>query len=161
MTFRRPTGLICGVLASVALVGGFAGCGGDDGPTDEELRQAREEGEKEGRDRERLRDLERQLREREKRDDNDNGGGSSPPPRGDASPASPSRTNCGAGVQAGPNTSCPFARNVRQTYYAAGGSGSMTVTVYSQTTDKTYAMSCSGGSPHVCTGGNNASVYFP
>jgi hypothetical protein len=37
----------------------------------------------------------------------------------------------------------------------------MSVTVYSPTTDRTYTMSCSAGTPHVCTGGNNASVYFP
>lgn len=152
---------ICAVCMALALLGGIAGCGGDDGPSDEELRQAREEGEKEGRDRERLRDLERKLREQEKNDDDgdsggDSGGGS--PPR--KSPST-SGTNCGDGVQAGPNTSCAFARNVRDEYYSAGGSGSITITVYSPTTDRSYAMECSGGSPHVCAGGNNASARFP
>jgi hypothetical protein len=145
-------------IALLALAGGVTACGGDDGPSDEDVQAAREQGEKEERDRQRLRDIERELREQRKRDRD--GGGSSPPSGGGSQPA-PRRTNCGAGVQAGPNTTCAFARNVREEYYTAGGSGAMSITVYSPATDRTYTMSCTGGSPHACTGGNNASAYFP
>ncbi|HEX8648020.1 MAG TPA: hypothetical protein VF715_14090 [Thermoleophilaceae bacterium] len=151
---HRLARILC---AGVVLAFGVAGCGGDDGPSEEELREAREQGEKEGRDREKLRDLERRLREREKED---RGGGSSPPSSG-GSPSAPRRTSCGGGLEVGPNTSCAFARNVRDEYNSSGGSGSMTITAHSPATGKVYTMSCTGGSPHVCTGGNNASVYFP
>jgi hypothetical protein len=66
-------------------------------------------------------------------------------------------TNCGNGLTAGAHTSCPFAENVRSAYES---SGSGILDVYSPTTGQTYRMYCTGGSPHVCTGGNGASVYF-
>lgn len=66
--------------------------------------------------------------------------------------------NCGGGTSVGPNTSCGFARNVRSAYER---SGSSVVTATSPTTGRTYTMYCTSGSPHVCTGGNNAAVYFP
>lgn len=66
--------------------------------------------------------------------------------------------SCGDGISVGPNTTCVFARNVAATYY---DNPSSTIEVYSPVTDRTYIMSCTGGSPHVCTGGNNATVYFP
>jgi hypothetical protein len=67
------------------------------------------------------------------------------------------RTDCGDGLTVGPNTSCPFAQNVRAAYES---SGSGILDVYSPTTGKTYRMYCTSGSPVVCTGGNGASVYF-
>jgi hypothetical protein len=67
---------------------------------------------------------------------------------------------CGGDLSVGPNTSCPFAQNVRDAYAGSGG-GNVTVSAYSPATNRDYLMYCSGGSPHVCTGGNNASVYFP
>jgi hypothetical protein len=66
-------------------------------------------------------------------------------------------SDCGAGVSVGPNTSCPFALNVRAAYL---GHGPGTVNVYSPVTRRTYAMHCSGAAPVVCTGGDGASVYF-
>jgi len=65
---------------------------------------------------------------------------------------------CGGGTVVGPNTSCAFAENVRAEYYRSGGG---TISVYSPTTGRSYTMYCSDGSPHACTGGNNAAVYFP
>jgi len=65
--------------------------------------------------------------------------------------------NCGSGVTAGSNTSCPFAENVVKAY-SATGSGVLDVS--SPVTGQTYRMFCTGGVVHVCTGGNNASVYF-
>jgi hypothetical protein len=66
--------------------------------------------------------------------------------------------NCGDGLSVGPNTTCPFAVNVRAAYWQQG---SGTVMAYSPVTHRTYAMSCSRGALVVCTGGNHASVYFP
>jgi hypothetical protein len=65
--------------------------------------------------------------------------------------------DCGGGLTAGARTSCPFADNVRATYEQ---SGSGVLDVYSPTTGQTYRMYCTSSSPHVCTGGNGASVYF-
>ena len=69
-----------------------------------------------------------------------------------------STTSCGGGLTAGTRTSCPFAENVRATYEQSGAGH---LEVYSPTTGQTYRMYCTSGSPHVCTGGRGASVYFP
>jgi hypothetical protein len=65
--------------------------------------------------------------------------------------------SCGDGLSVGPNTTCPFAVNVRAAYWQQGPG---TVMAYSPVTHRTYAMSCSAGATVVCTGGNHASVYF-
>ena len=65
---------------------------------------------------------------------------------------------CGGGLVVGPNTSCAFAENVQAEYYRSGAGW---ISVYSPVTDRTYNMYCTSSSPHVCTGGNNAAVYFP
>lgn len=67
-------------------------------------------------------------------------------------------TSCGDELAVGPDTTCAFAENVRS-FYENQGPG--TYEVYSPVTGKTYTMSCSDGTPVVCTGGNDASVYFP
>ncbi len=67
-------------------------------------------------------------------------------------------SNCGDGLSVGPNTTCAFAENVRSAYDAEGPGS---VTAYSPVTNRSYVMSCSGGSPVECTGANDASVYFP
>ncbi|HEY4898006.1 MAG TPA: hypothetical protein VII01_18195 [Solirubrobacteraceae bacterium] len=69
-----------------------------------------------------------------------------------------SGSSCGGGLSVGPYTTCPFAQNVREVYDREGPGSH---TVYSPVTGNTYTMSCSYGHPVVCTGGNNASVYFP
>jgi hypothetical protein len=74
-----------------------------------------------------------------------------------AAPAAPALTNCG-GVYAGPNTSCPFAVNVEQTWLTSGAIE--TFSVYSPVTGLSYVMTCGGIDPTVCTGGNNALVEF-
>ncbi len=68
-----------------------------------------------------------------------------------------SSATCGDGLSVGPNTTCPFAVNVRSAYWQQGPG---TVMAYSPVTHRTYAMSCSREALVVCTGGNNASVYF-
>jgi hypothetical protein len=67
-------------------------------------------------------------------------------------------TSCGQGLSVGPDTTCPFAADVRAAYESHGPG---VVEAYSPVTAQTYAMSCSAGSSVVCTGGQNASVYFP
>lgn len=67
-------------------------------------------------------------------------------------------TSCEGGVSVGPNTTCAFASNV-QSAFQSNGPGN--ITVYSPVTGQTYSMNCSAGSPHVCTGANNATVYLP
>jgi hypothetical protein len=68
------------------------------------------------------------------------------------------QTACGNQLTVGADTTCSFAESVRQKYNQQGPG---TYEVYSPVTEKTYSMTCSSGTPVVCTGGNNASVYFP
>jgi hypothetical protein len=73
--------------------------------------------------------------------------------------AAPPQTACDSNVSAGPDTSCPFALNVAQAYQASGG-GNSTISAFSPVTGLNYTMTCTSGSPTVCTGGNNAIVYI-
>lgn len=73
------------------------------------------------------------------------------------------------GVVAGTPTSCPFADNVRRSYFAGGGA---MVAAYSPITGQGYVMDCghtnfvahlSDGETHpgvLCTGGNDAAVVI-
>jgi hypothetical protein len=112
----------------------------------------------------RIRQLERELRAQkqgsggEEQAPTSSGGESTPPATGATSPTS-GTTSCGGSLSVGPNTSCPFAQNVRDAYFSSGGSS--TVTAASPVTEQVYSMNCTAGSPHVCRGGNNASVFFP
>lgn len=67
---------------------------------------------------------------------------------------------CGGVVFVGPDTSCPFARNVANAYADSVRSGNGTVTASSPVTGDSYQMQCTGGSPVVCRGGTNAVVEF-
>ena len=68
-------------------------------------------------------------------------------------------TDCGGGVYAGPDTSCPFALNVAANYTGAGADYA-----YSPVTGLDYTMYCNGGEGALdtvtCTGGDNALVDF-
>jgi len=68
-------------------------------------------------------------------------------------------TSCGNGLSVNSVTSCPFAENVQAAYEQTSG-GTTDVTAYSPVTNQTYLMHCTGGTSHICTGGNNAAVYF-
>jgi hypothetical protein len=65
---------------------------------------------------------------------------------------------CGNQLTVGADTTCSFAENVRQKYDQEGPG---TYEIYSPVTEKTYSMTCNSSTPVVCTGGNNAAVYFP
>lgn len=158
------------VLAtSLVILSAAGGCGGGDSA--EELRlqedrierakeeaarearaeeRARQQTRKQAREQKRLRrELNRLKRERKSSSSN----------RGESRATRVGSRSCGGSLSVGPNTSCGFAANVRDAYYSSGGDS--VVDAYSPATGRTYTMQCSGGSPHVCTGGNNASVYFP
>jgi hypothetical protein len=89
-----------------------------------------------------------------------------PPKPAPAIPAQPASglntsglTNCGGGVYAGANTSCPFALNVAADYTGPGDDYAN-----SPVTGLSYTMSClpsaNAGGWVNCTGGINASVWF-
>ena len=68
--------------------------------------------------------------------------------------------DCGGGVSAGDKTSCPFAQNVREEYFAVPGD-SVEIDVYSPVTGQTYTMNCvRSGNGVTCRGGNQAVVKF-
>ena len=152
------------VCASVA---GLGGCGGDDTEkerlTEERIAKERKEAARIARQEERVKQLERQLREQKR----SGGSGAAGPPAAPSAPSAPTgstapagTSHCGGGVYVNSATTCPFAQNVRSAYSRSGG-GDTTITAYSPATGRTFVMSCSGGSPHVCFGGDNAKVYFP
>jgi hypothetical protein len=146
-------------LAVLAL----AGCG-DSGASSDELEAARKEGAVKAHQEERIRQIQKELKALRK-----NGGGAgkaaaaaaagSPAPEGGSSASGSG--NCGGSLSANENTTCGFAANVMQAYFEEIGSGAGTVIAYSPTTGQTYSMYCTAGSPHECTGGNDAAVYFP
>ena len=146
------------IATLLVVVFAVSGCGN----SDEDVDRAREEGAREARlqekqkqQRERQKQLEDKIKELEKNQARAGSGGESAP---SSSSGSAGRTSCGDGLSVGPNTTCAFARVVRAEYQRTGNS---TIEAYSPVTARTYVMTCSSGSPHVCVGGNNASVYFP
>lgn len=146
------------VIGMVAAIG-FAGCGGSDDTANELSQQKKlDEARKQGQRDQQLKDLQKKLDKMEKKGDSTT---PATPTGGGAAPSVPSATsgptNCGDGVTAGGNTSCPFARSVRENY--PGSSNSFEVD--SSVTGQRYRMVCTTASPHVCRGGNNASVFFP
>jgi len=162
MLYRRAPATL---LATALLASAFSACGGSSNNDDTtKLEQARAEGARQERERQRQQDivenqkrLQREL-DRLKRQRRRQGGGPKPAPAPAPAPAPVSGTDCGNGLRAGPNTSCAFADVVRSAYES---SDSPTVDAFSPVTGKVYTMTCTSGSPHVCTGGNNASVTFP
>jgi len=147
---------IAALLAAMFAVGALTACGGSDSASESEIEQAREEGAEQARQSERIQQLQKEVKKLD-RGKGSSSGGSAPAPVTGSAPSG-ATGSCGSGVSVGPNTSCPFALNVAETYYRTGSS---VIDVYSPTTGETYTMTCSSGSPHVCTGGNDASVYFP
>jgi len=153
-------------LLSLALLSAcvvlLAACGGGSGPSQEEIAHFKKQGAEHVHKEERLRKLEQELKHIKHK-----GGGSElVPPRiesGSTSPATapaPVQEGCGGELEVNSDTTCPFAEDVESAYFAEIGSGSGRVEAYSPVTHQTYVMYCTG-SPHECTGGNNAAVYFP
>lgn len=146
------------VLASCALA--LAACGGSSSPNQEEIAHFKKQGAEHVHKEERLRKLEKELKHIKHKGD----GGETAPVRtesGPTAPASaPAQESCGGELKVNSYTTCPFAEDVEDAYFAEVGSGSGNIEAYSPVTHQTYVMYCTG-SPHECTGGNNAAVYFP
>lgn len=150
--------ILC-LLAVAALAAALSACGGSDASQDE-IERARTEGAVEAKQQAKIERIEEQLESLKKRRNAaqpPNSSGSAPPP----ATSSGGNTSCGGDLSVGSNTTCAFAANVENDYYSEIGSGSGTVVSYSPVTGKLYSMYCTAGSPHECTGGNSASVYFP
>jgi hypothetical protein len=82
---------------------------------------------------------------------------SSPAP----TPSTPSGTDCGGGVIAGPETSCGFALETRAEYEREIGAGSGSIEAYSEANERFYSMYCTEGAEHECSGAISATVYWP
>ncbi len=161
----NPSSRAALVLAALALsiLGlALAGCG-DSGASDDELKAAQKEGAVKAHQAERIREIQKELKALRK----NGGSGKVAPPAAAGAPAPEGGSsaggsgNCGGSLSANSVTTCGFAENVEDAYYAEIGSGSGTVYAYSATTGQGYSMYCTAGSPHTCTGGNDAAVYFP
>jgi hypothetical protein len=125
-----------------------AGCGS----SDDDVQQAVDQALAKQREADRQRRLEREQRQlkRELHRLKRKSGRSSK-----SSGSSSSTTSCGDGISVNSATTCPFARNVADTFR---GSGPGSISVWSPVTERYYEMNCTSGSPTVCTGGNNARV---
>ena len=136
-------------IACLAVV--IAGCATDNSDREQRIR---DEAERQGRQEERLRQLENEVKQQRK-----DGGQSTTGVTTTTTPntaASKQTGNCGGGIFTNSNTTCDFARNVAAAYGKQSGAG--VVSAYSPATGKTISMSCEGASPVVCTGGDNARV---
>lgn len=158
MTTAKPITLVAVVIA---VTFALSACGGS-GASKEELQEARLQGAAKAQQQAKIAEIQKELKALR------HGGGraSGAPSSGSPSPApestgTSSSGNCGGGLSANQYTTCGFAENVENDYYAEIGSGSGTVVSYSPTTGETYSMYCTAGAPHECTGGNNAAVFFP
>lgn len=149
----RSFGLATALIVALATL---AACG-DSGASQDEIDQARKEGSAQTRQQLKIQQIEKELKSLKHGHTNPQNQAQSDSP----APAGGGSTACAGTLSVGPNTTCGFAANVEADYYSEIGSGSGTVYSYSPTTGQSYSMYCTAGSPHVCTGGNDASVYFP
>lgn len=162
----RAVGVL-GIAVVLALPGLLTACGSNDA-SQQQIEQAKRDAAQQQKIKDKQAQLEQELNALKKqraasskgksRGSSGGGSGNSGGSPGGASVPSAAAA-CGGGVSAGANTSCSFALNVASAYFQANG-GSPTVSVYSPVTQRTYVMSCTGGAPTVCRGGNNAVVYI-
>jgi hypothetical protein len=145
-------------MAAVALALAVSACGGS-GASQEELDQAKRAGAAHAREQARIKSIQRELRAL-RHGQPSSAAGAVPPSSGGSSSAGGS-SNCGGELSVNSVTSCPFAENVQSAYYEEIGSGSGSVNAYSPATHRSYTMYCTDGTPHECTGGNGAALYFP
>lgn len=159
-TIRLPVQPALGIAAIAIVSLGVVACGSS-GTSQEELNQAKREGASHARETARIKQIQREIRAIRRH----GGGNPNAIPAGAGSSGTASTatgtTSCGGELSVGPNTTCPFAANVRAAYEEEVGTGSGAVYAYSPVTKKLYEMLCTAGTPHVCTGGNDASVFFP
>jgi len=159
--------LLCVVIALALATFAFVGCGSDSGSDKrakpEELRQARADARRQTQQEERLKELERRLREGQGPGSRTSGSPGVAVPVPPVAPVvNPRPVSCGSRLFVSSHTTCLFGLNVRDAYYRghAGRRDDATVRAYSPATKQTHSMRCSGSQPHVCNGANNASVSF-
>ena len=155
----RRLAAVAAMLAAALTLAACGGSGGDD------VSQAKIEGEEHANQEHRLEDVEEELEHLHRRGHGRTGPHAprrveAPPTPPTTSPSTSSLESCGGELEVNSDTSCPFAEAVENAYFSEIGSGSGDVDAYSPVTNKTYVMYCTS-SPHQCTGGNNAAVYFP
>jgi len=154
------------VIAMVVCAVALSACGGGSTMTDAAfISQARHQAADHVHSEERLRRLEARLHHLRS-----SGNGTyynapvpeykTPVPEYTPAPESSTGGSCGGELSVNAHTSCPFAEAVEQVYFEIVGSGPGTVVAYSPVTERSYTMTCTG-SPHECTGGDDAVVYFP
>lgn len=153
------SGAIASALA-LALLIGTAGCGGSNNDNSAAVQQRVQNAREQAANQQKLQDQLHALKQQVQRQNNS--GGTTTTTTASPSPAPPGgSSSCGGDLSVGPSTSCAFAVNVRDAYEKSGG-GNVIVKAYSPVTNTTYEMACgSTGNQVVCTGGNNASVFFP
>ncbi|MBA3864978.1 MAG: hypothetical protein H0X42_01310 [Solirubrobacterales bacterium] len=158
---KRSIGVMVMVLAALGAGACLSGCGGGGGASQEEIAKAQHRGALHRAEQERLRKLERELKEDHRTaktkavvvvPNTESATETSPGPSG---------TDCGNNLVAGPETSCGFAENVRTAYEDEIGVGSGSLQAYSPANETVYNMFCTAGSPHECSGAITATVYFP
>jgi hypothetical protein len=160
--FSRQTLLVLAVCSLVLSGLAWSGCGSS-GASQEELQAARQAGAKKAREQQKIQQIQKELKALRKHGGSAQAAapGSSVSPAPESSGSTSGSGNCGGSLSANEYTTCGFAENVENAYFEEIGSGSGTVSAYSPTKEQWYSMYCTAGSPHECTGGNNAAVYFP
>lgn len=153
--------LLIVLLGAVSLGVSVGGCG-DSGASQDEIEAARKQGAAKAQQQANIRQIQKELQELKKgKSVKEAVPGTANTSSAAAGSSSSNSGNCSGSLSTNSVTTCGFAANVQQAYFEEIGSGSGTVYAYSPTTGQTYSMYCSSGSPHECTGGNDAAVYFP
>ena len=160
-SLRLRSLLVAAAVTALAVTLGACG-----GASDEEIAQAEKNGEARAKQELRLRVLENKLDrgikglKRQGGSTAQKGSELHPPASSGSSGSSPSK-DCGNGLSANSMTSCAFSENVRFDYERSIAPGAGNVESFSPETGKQYVMYCTAGTPHECTGGVGAAVYFP
>jgi hypothetical protein len=151
---------VLSIPVALIVISLFASACGSSGASQDEIDRARKEGSAETRQQLKIKHIEEELHSLKKHGHATNQA-QTQAGANTSGAATAGAASCGGTLSVGPNTTCGFAANVEADYYAEIGSGAGTVSAYSPTTGRYYSMYCTAGSPHQCTGGNEASVYFP
>lgn len=156
---NRPKGVVI-LLAVLGLCVFAAGCGG---ASDEDLQNAKDEGAKEAKQAEKLKEIQQGIATLKKQRRKGNFKQITTPPPSTSSTytgSGPAKT-CANGIGASSATTCEFAFNVAGEY--GSNPGATSINAFSPVTGQDYTMTCSAwsGGGTVCRGGNDAAVFIP